>query len=159
MLELCYEGYKVLSIKLGDKTTVKASKDFRIYQNTSVELYDKNFDDAILDLEAALRKRCGLILIIKAIVVKEKTIRIFIEYDAPKIISKMKGCVDFANIKVEQKDKDKDKQVCSEGLVMTEDEERLINSLCNEAYLYAFKSKYKEYGSDSLFGDADGSKK
>ena len=159
MLELCYEGYKVLSIKLGDKTTVKASKDFRIYQNTSVELYDKNFDDAILDLEAALRKRCGLVLIIKAIVIKEKTIRISIEYDAPKIISKMKGCVDFANIKVEQKDKDKDKQVCSEGLVMTEDEERLINSLCNEAFLYAFKGKFKEYSSDSLFRDADGSKK
>lgn len=158
MLELCYEGYKVLSIKLGDKTTVKASKDFRIYQNTSVELYDKDFDDAILDLEAALRKRCGLVLIIKAIVIKEKIIKIFIEYDAPKIISKMKGCVDFANIKID-KEKDKDKQVCSEGLIMTADEERLINSLCNEAFLYAFRGKFKEYSSDSLFGAADGSKK
>ena len=158
MLELCYEGYKILKIKLGDKTTVTASKDFRIYQNTSVELYDKDFDDAILDLEAALRKRCGLILIIKAIVIKEKTIRIFIEYDAPKIISKMKGCVDFANIKID-KDKDKDKQVCSDGLIMTEDEERLINSLCNEAFLYAFRGKYKEFSSDSLFGGSNESEK
>lgn len=158
MLELCYEGYKILSIKLGDKTTVKASKDFRTYQNTSAELYDKDFDDTILDLEAALRKRCGLVLIIKAIVVKEKTIRISIEYDAPKIISKMKGYVDFANIKID-KEKDKDKQVCSEGLIMTADEERLINSLCNEAFLYAFRGKFKEYSSDSLFGAADGSKK
>lgn len=158
MLELCYEGYKVLKIKLDYKTTVTASKEYRTYQNTSAELYDKDFNDTILDLEAALRKRCGLILIIKAIVIKEKTIRIFIEYDAPKIISKMKGCVDFANIKIDI-DKEKDKQVCSAGLIMTADEERLINSLCNEAYLYAFKGKFKEYSSDSLFGDADGSKK